>query len=307
MDELWPTPQGDNPPSKWLLEPHPELSSETPMIIDQEGRFSAISHEWDTQHISIPEFKPKRSPSGNKSFHQGTTITAEGKAIPTGVISYGGGHVAVDLPAHIVRKMNGDPSRVKIAARCVELDKYAAVCGYVVPGTTKKEVASMLRSTLSGEWRSFNGRMDYWGPVFVDRGGLPKGVRSQLTDKQIESKFDKIAKNYYSVKSPDGDLVYACAAPLALSFNDVNIEKEIIVTANLGSKRKFDLPVDQISSIVASEVSKVITAMGEEEMEASMEAHVMELDSRIEVLEAAVVALQSAVEDSGDLAEELPE
>lgn len=296
-ETVWPTPYGDNPPLQWLNEPHAELSPETPMIISEDGRFSAISHEWNRTHNALPGgWTPQRSPSGNRSFHQGQTVTDEGEVVATGVIPFGGGH-APNLPEHLIRRMNGDPTRVKVAGRCVEYDDYAAICGYIVPGTSKSEVAAMLRTTLSGEWRKFDGRTDYYGPVFVDRGGLIKGMDSELTDEQIDAKFKEISNNYYTQKDEHGEIQYACGALLASSLGVLEENELEIVMED----KKVTITEAELASSVTETIMKLADAKADEEAVVAagdltaLLAVFEALGERLEVVEANQIRLQSFI------------
>lgn len=272
MTETWPTPYGDNPPKQWLFEPHDTLSWDNPIVIDEDGRFSAISHDWESNHLDIPDFEPFRSPSGNRSFHQGKTITDEGETVATGNISYGEGHI---VNASFQERLNfkGDPRRCKLSARCVELDEYAAVCGYVIPGTTKADVAGMLRSPLSPEYIQYKGREDYAGPVFVGRTALLVGM-NDLTDAQIRAKFDSIAENYHETDG-SGRIVYATRMIREETLMPI-AEIETVKTA--------------LRQVLASQDDTGAAQTGEEEAGAS--------DSRLDEIEA---GLAQAIADTENI------
>lgn len=318
-DNLWPTPYGNNPPNEWLHSFHEELSPDVPTIIDQDGRFSIISHEFGVEHVARPGVSAMPSPSGNKAFHQGITITADGNPVKTGNISYGVGHAPNDVPMHLRRDIEegktGSPERVKLVGRCVETDKFAAVCGYVVPGTTKDEVAAMLRTPLSGTWARYNGKTDYYGPVFVDRPGYLRGMNTGSDESSISDRLKKVAKKYFSVENKQGDVVFACSGVLADNLiygSEKNMSGMDDVAKIVGEAIIKDYMIgggEKVSVVANDQPDTASTGLAGEDS-SKLNELISRFDTHMEefrMLQSAVVRMQSESEDAIDLADSLPE
>ncbi len=178
----YPTPYGISPPSEWFTEPHHDVIPGASALITADGRFCAYSHEWDRCHVSFVGagecWTPPRSPSNNRMFHQSRVMTAEGVEIPAGVIPFGDGHAPLDVTVAEAQQHYDRPERVTVWARAVETDDGCVLCGTIVPGTTNRQVALMRASALSGDWRWVPqlAEMDFLGPCFVARPGLPIGL-----------------------------------------------------------------------------------------------------------------------------------
>lgn len=191
LDATHPTPYGVSPPGEWFTEPHHDVIPGASALITADGRFCAYSHEWDRCHISFTSagecWAPPRSVSGNRMFHQSRTITAEGVEIPTGVIPFGDGHAPIDATVAEAQQHYDRPERVTVWARAVETDDGCVMCGTIVPGTTHRQVALMRASALSGDWRwvpQFHS-LDFLGPCFVARPGLPIGLEHAAIEQAL--------------------------------------------------------------------------------------------------------------------------
>lgn len=185
IEDPWPTPYNWHPPKSWT-EPDPEMPATQSVVITPQGQFKAWSHDWETYHVGTTSegeeeyWRPERSPTGNTAFNQGEILTLEGHTIQAGVIPLFGGHADEDpkLPPEEARRQMSDPKNVRVVARANDTDKGCQLNGFIVPGTTYSEVARMRALGVSGDWRWFPqlASLDYVGPVFVSRQGLPKGV-----------------------------------------------------------------------------------------------------------------------------------
>ena len=316
QDDLWPTPFQSNPPEEWLYSMHDELSPDIPIIIDDQGRFSAISHEFGIEHIARPGVTNSPSPSGNKAFHQGITITADGNPVKTGNISYGIGHAPNDVPMHLRPQIEegktGSPNRVKLVGRCVENDKYAAVCGYVVPGTTKEEVAAMLRTPLSGTWAKFNGKTDYYGPVFVDKPGYLRGMNSTADDDSIRQRLKDVAKKYFTLENKQGDVVFACSGAMAdnLLYGSDDMSEGNDLARIVGEAVLNDYRANTSDIVVANSNAETAQTGLSGDDDTKLNELISRFDQHMEefrMMQSAFVKMQSESEDAVDLADSLPD
>ena len=190
-DTPYPTPYGDNPPMEWFTEPHHDVVPGATGLITADGRFCAYSHEWDRCHNGYTSsgecWMPPRSVTQNRYFHQSTIVTAEGVQIPTGVVPLGDGHAPLDVDVYTAMAHYDKPERVHVRARIVETEHGAVVCGAIVPGTTHRQVAQMRAAALSGDWRWVPelGAMEFLGPCFVARPGLPLGLEHAALEQAL--------------------------------------------------------------------------------------------------------------------------
>lgn len=191
LDAPFPTPYGISPPAEWFTEPHHDVLPGASALITADGRFCAYSHEWDRCHVSFTSagecWTPPRSASGNRMFHQSRVITEEGVEIPTGVIPFGDGHAPLDATVAEAQQHYDRPERVTVWARAVETDDGCVLCGTIVPGTTQRQVALMRASALSGDWRWVPQlqNLDFLGPCFVARPGLPIGLEHAAIEQAL--------------------------------------------------------------------------------------------------------------------------
>lgn len=195
LDAPFPTPHGFTPPIEWLLEPHHDVIPGATALITADGRFCAYSHEWDRCHVSFTGtgecWTPPRSVTGNRMFHQSrtTAMTADGSIVevPAGVVPFGGGHAPLDATVAEAQQWYDRPDVTKVIARAVEVDDGCVICGFIVPGTTHREVALMRASALSGDWRWVPQLydLDYLGPCFVARPGLPLSLEHAAIEQAL--------------------------------------------------------------------------------------------------------------------------
>lgn len=182
LDAPYPTPFGDNPPLEWFTTPHPEVVPGATGIITADGRFCAYSHEWDRCHNGFTSsgecWTPPRSVTGNRYYAQASAVTAEGVQIPVGTIPLGGGHAPVDWDIFQAMAHYDKPERITVRAAAVETEHGLVMCGALVPGVTHRQVGVMRAAALSGDWRWVPelGAMEFLGPCFVARPGLPLGL-----------------------------------------------------------------------------------------------------------------------------------
>lgn len=195
LDAPFPTPYGTTPPVDWFTEPHHDVLPGASALITADGRFCAYSHEWDRCHVSFTDsgecWTPPRSVTGNRTFHQSRVQADAGAGqlveIPVGVIPFGDGHAPLDATVAEAQQHYDRPERVTVWARAVETDDGCVMCGAIVPGTTNRQVALMRASALSGDWRWIPQlqSLDFIGPCFVARPGLPLGLEAAAIEQAL--------------------------------------------------------------------------------------------------------------------------
>lgn len=191
LDAPYPTPYGDNPPLEWFTTPHHDVIPGATGLITADGRFCAYSHEWDRCHNGYTSsgecWTPPPSVTGNRYFMQSSAVTAEGVQVPVGVIPLGGGHAPLDVDIYQAMAHYDRPERVVVRARVVETETGAVMCGALVPGVTHRQVGIMRAAAMSGDWRWVPelGALEFLGPCFVARPGLPLGLEQAALDAAL--------------------------------------------------------------------------------------------------------------------------
>lgn len=244
-DAPHPTPYGDNPPAEWFFEPHPDVQPGSTGIITADGRFCAYAFEWDRCHNGFTDagecWTPPRSASGNRYFMQSSVVTAEGLSFPVGVIPLWGGHAAPDLDIWAAMAHYDRPENVRVRARAVETEHGCVMCGAIVPGTTYRDVAAMRSSALSGDWRWVPelGTLDFLGPCFVARPGLPLGIEQAAVDAAFWDIARQLVASPATVRTATGEVfpraVFAMPAEWrARSILTDNLPAAVIAAATQG-------------------------------------------------------------------------
>ena len=271
IDDLYPTPYGDNPPAEWFMQPLPGISPSASSIVTADGRFCAFSHEWDRCHNGYTGqgecWVPPRSITGNRYFHQSAVVTEEGVQIPVGVIPLTGGHASLDQDLYAAMAHYDRPERVRVRARLVETDEGGIICGAIVPGTTYREVAMMRASALSGDWRYVPelDALDFLGPCFVARPGLPVGLEQAAIDQSYWEIVREISIN--SVAASGRALSVISTPSLWLPRNTVKNQLSSAVIA--AAQGAIVMPSTSCSCQTAARASVTAEADDEEVMEAA--------------------------------------
>lgn len=216
--EIFDTPWGLNPP-KEALEADPNLPLHGSMSIDKENAFFKVwSHDWEQAHIATTaggdekHWRAEPSLSGNQAFHQGLVELEDGSEIEVGVIPLFGGHADKYATAQEAQRHYDKSENVRLFGRAHDLQQGCQIAGCIMPGTTVDEVGLMRLLGLSGDWRWFPqlASLDYIGPVFVPRQGLPKGVSKQHLQSVAASASFAVPlfqdrKKYEATYAEDGD------------------------------------------------------------------------------------------------------
>lgn len=248
LDAEFPTPHGFNPPAEWFTEPHHDVLAGASALITADGRFCAYSHEWDRCHVSFTNsgqcWTPPRSITGNRTFHQSRVQAADGGQlieIPVGVIPFGDGHAPLDATVAQAQQHYDKPERVRVWARAVEVDDGCVMCGAIVPGTTNRQVGLMRASALSGDWRFIPqlGELDFIGPCFVARPGLPLGLEQAAIEQalwQIERTAELSVAASGQIMAVVGDIVRWAPRPAVTD----NVPQTVIAAAMGDQPMKTD-------------------------------------------------------------------
>lgn len=145
------------PPQTWFDDPG--LTGPTAMTVTPEGRVYGHAAAWGVRHIGLPGCRTApRSKSGYAYYRTGQVETAEGAMVATGRVSMGGGHADIngDLTAAVEHY---DDVTAAVADVAVGEDSHGIwFAGALRPDATAEQIRTLRASSVSGDWRSVDGR-----------------------------------------------------------------------------------------------------------------------------------------------------
>lgn len=289
--EVHPTPYGWSPPKEWMFEDSTLLPGQSTKIYP-DGRFSAWSHSWDQYHLGLlakgEVWKARPSKLGNKGFHQGSVTAADGTEIPAGSIPIYMGHPDDPYltPSQTAKHYNNSET-VRVVARANETEHGVQVNGFIIPGTTKDEVAKMKLLGLSGDWRHFPevNDLDYVGPCFVPRPAMPRTQFKAVVASLMTSESVNLGgKPIYTAKySDEGRLMAVTASMMETPMTETPQMQTLLSDPNM-----------PISSPEAFKAEHAAVTASDEALQAETRNQVSDLTSRVEQLEELVFAIVAA-------------
>lgn len=160
------------PPSQWFDDP--KLGQLTPLTIDNTGRVHGHIAAWHTNHIGMAGgIKPPKSQSKYAFFRTGALETEEGQFVDVGQITLAGGHAPLDVsvPQAVAHYDNTNTAVMDVAAG---EDRYGIwVAGALRPEVTDVQMRAVRASSVSGDWRPINGRLELVAVCAVNCPGFP--------------------------------------------------------------------------------------------------------------------------------------
>ncbi len=162
-----------NPPAAWFTDP--KLPGPTKVTVTPEGRVFGHLAEFGKCHLTFANtcVTVPRSTRAYADFHAGSTKTAEGKVIDTGVLTVDTGHA--DTAWNIVERVKAHYDNTGTAAAVVRAGEDAHgvwVAGSLVPGADEELAQKLRRSPLSGDWRRVGGGLELVAALGVNRPGF---------------------------------------------------------------------------------------------------------------------------------------
>ena len=161
-----------HPPREWFDDP--QLKTETPLTISDDGRIYGHIATWDSDHIGLPfSTRPPKSRSNYAYFHTGLLRTAEGEDVPVGQITLAGGHASLEADAAMAVKHYDDTASAMCDVHAGE-DAYGIyVAGALRPSVTADQVRAIRAAAPSGDWRPIHGRLELVAVCQVNVPGFP--------------------------------------------------------------------------------------------------------------------------------------
>lgn len=160
------------PPADWFGDPG--LRDLTPLTIDNTGRVFGHIAAWHTSHIGLAGgVRPPKSKSNYAFFRTGTVETDEGDFVDVGQITLSGGHAPLEasVPQAVAHYDNTQSAIMDVAAG---EDRYGIwVAGALRPDVTPEQVRAIRASSVSGDWRPINGKLELVAVCAVNCPGFP--------------------------------------------------------------------------------------------------------------------------------------
>lgn len=160
------------PPSTWFS--NPGLASLTPLTIDDNGRVFGHIAAWHTSHIGMAGgVKPPRSKSNYAYYRTGVVKCDDNKLVDVGQITLTGGHAP--LNAGVARAVaHYDDTASAIMDVAAGEDKHGIwVAGALRPDVTDAQLRAIRASSVSGDWRPINGKLELVAVCAVNAPGFP--------------------------------------------------------------------------------------------------------------------------------------
>lgn len=160
------------PPKTWFE--NPKFRELTPLSIGSDGRVSGHIAGWRTNHIGMSAgTKPPRSKSGYAFFQTGALETNEGDIINVGQITLAGGHAPLDVSTADAVAHYDDTKSAVMDVTCGEDRHGIWVAGALRPTVDDVQLRSIRASSVSGDWRPINGRLELVAVCAVNCPGFP--------------------------------------------------------------------------------------------------------------------------------------
>jgi len=258
------------PPKTWFDDPKlPQLS---PLTITADGRVAGHIAAWHTSHIGMAGgIKPPRSKSGYAYFRTGAIECDDGTFVDVGQITLAGGHAPLEASVReaVAHYDNTNSAVMDVAAG---EDRHGIwVAGALRPSVTDEQVRAVRASSVSGDWRPINGRLELVAVCSVNCPGFPiprarvaAGAPIALVAAGVEPLIEKVV----SMRA-DQDIESGIKAGLA-TFRDRLLRLEDAILADSGGP-----------SPAATEQAQELRMRVHGERLAREEAQIAELRSRV--------------------------
>jgi hypothetical protein len=161
------------PPAAWFSPP--KLAGPTALTVDADGRIYGHLATWNTCHTGGVDacITAPRSQHGYAYFHTGEVVADDGTRIACGVITAGGGHADVRSPMRGAME-HYDDTGAAVAVVVASEDAHGIVlAGALLPEATDRQVACLMRSPLSGDWRKVGRDLELIAALAVNAPGFP--------------------------------------------------------------------------------------------------------------------------------------
>lgn len=149
--------------------------------------------QWGVPHAGILDrevYAPRLGPEGYRTFSsQGSVFTEEGEEVPTGVLTFGGGHASTDLGV-IPALAHYDNAGSAYADVVIGEDEFGVwFAGAMRPHLTRQQIEEFGRHPVSGDWRANPGdtALRFVAALSVNTPGFPIRGQAHITASGVRS------------------------------------------------------------------------------------------------------------------------
>lgn len=258
------------PPLEWFTMPEPQLgdprlveqddgSLAVPLTITDEGQVYGHVARWGQCHVGFPGecVEPPLSDDEYGAFRTGEVVCAGGERVATGVLVAGADHAVTTLRAADARDhyAHNAVGWADVAATNGELGPWIA--GALRPDVTELQLRVLRASSLSGDWRTIDGRLELIAALSVNVPGF--GVRRRAL---VASGFGDRPEPRPRARQEAGAVVAlvaagrvrscpGCSAAARRSEGDLGTSRELLSLVRLIERRTRPLTETAITAAAA--------------------------------------------------------
>lgn len=154
----------------------PGFTALAPVTITADGRIFGHGAAWGTCHTGIQGTCRTPPREGEHAyFRLGEVVTASGASVPVGHITMGIGHAPTTVGFSAAAAIEHyDNTGAVVADVASGEDAHGIwISGRIRPGVTEEQKAALRSATLSGDWRSFGGKLRLVALLAVNVPGFP--------------------------------------------------------------------------------------------------------------------------------------
>lgn len=177
-----------NPPADWFsLEP---MDHPVPFTVYPNGRCYGLIAQFGTCHIGNRNkcVDVPRSSNNYGYFRNKNTLSAEGTMIATGPIIMDTVHPSLKLRASDAQAFYAHNGCAVADVALYENEFGIVACGAARPDSSPEEMRRFRGSSISGDWRKINGKLELVGALSVNVPGFPiEALVASGADDIVES------------------------------------------------------------------------------------------------------------------------
>lgn len=167
----------------------PKLTGPTPLTITEDGRIYGHLALWGQCHIGIGNacVTAPHSVTGYSHFHSGSVLLNDGRELPVGKITMGGGHADPELGYIPAIEHYDDVCTMAALVRASEDEWGIPVAGRMLPHIGPEKYTIMRAAPLSGDWRRIGGNLELVAALSVNTPGfgVPRTIVASSGGQQL--------------------------------------------------------------------------------------------------------------------------
>jgi hypothetical protein len=198
-----------NPPAEWFALDH---NDPIPFTVYPNGRCYGLIAQFGTCHIGNRGkcVEVPRSTNNYGYFRNKNTLSAEGNMIATGPVIMDTVHPSLKLRASDAQAFYAHNGCAVADVALYETEHGIVAAGAVRPDATPEEVRRFRGSSISGDWRKINGKLELVGLLSVNVPGFPiEALVASGADEVVETME---ARGLYNSVSDDMESLVAAGA-----------------------------------------------------------------------------------------------